>query len=347
MQLVLLVGTGRCGSTLLSNMLRTHPAVMSASELFASLRPHPFSSEPLDGSAMWTLLTTPRRLSTVMADNDILPTEFLYPVGRGRYSARDVPPIAATTLPHLVDDPDALLDELDPVVRSFPMDTIGRHYERILMWLATRFDRQVVVERSGASLEYLSDMYTAFPHASIVHVCRDAMPCALSMREHHLFRMAQIGSRLARELGFDPYLDEESKFDPLTVSEGLRPLLPDRFDRSTYDCFPLGADEFGWMWSALIMAGLPTLKRLPPSRLHTLHYEDLLAQPRATIGSLAQFIGLSDAAGWLDEAASTVKPRDTNRLSDLDPTERRRLARSVAFASKSLARSKGSPVIAS
>ena len=48
------VGTGRCGSTMLSNMLRGHPHVLSWSEFFAlitdALRTfEPFTAGPIDG----------------------------------------------------------------------------------------------------------------------------------------------------------------------------------------------------------------------------------------------------------------------------------------------------------
>ena len=38
MQLTFVVGTGRCGSTLLSRLLREHPDVLSMSEFFSTLR---------------------------------------------------------------------------------------------------------------------------------------------------------------------------------------------------------------------------------------------------------------------------------------------------------------------
>ena len=37
MQLTFVVGTGRCGSTLLSRLLREHPDVLSMSEFFSTL----------------------------------------------------------------------------------------------------------------------------------------------------------------------------------------------------------------------------------------------------------------------------------------------------------------------
>ena len=40
------VGTGRCGSTMLSNMLREHPKVLSISEFFGFVREHADAFSP-------------------------------------------------------------------------------------------------------------------------------------------------------------------------------------------------------------------------------------------------------------------------------------------------------------
>ncbi|NVI87000.1 sulfotransferase [Actinomadura sp. BRA 177] len=39
MRLTFIVGTGRCGSTLLSRLLHTHPDMLSLNELFTPMRP--------------------------------------------------------------------------------------------------------------------------------------------------------------------------------------------------------------------------------------------------------------------------------------------------------------------
>ena len=56
MQLTFVVGTGRCGSTLLSRLLREHPDVLSMSEFFSTLRiaaasgPRGFPVGEMDGA---------------------------------------------------------------------------------------------------------------------------------------------------------------------------------------------------------------------------------------------------------------------------------------------------------
>lgn len=338
MRLAILTGTGRCGSTLLSNLVNLHPDVLSVSELFAALRPDGLSEQRVAGTAMWQILTRPRRDAQIMADLGLAPDEFLYPLASGRYPAREVPPIAAATLPHLTDRPDALLDELEPVVKSFPEDSLGNQYHRLFTWLCRRFDRGVVVERSGASLEYLADLHRMFPEAKVVHIWRDPSACALSMREHHLFRMGRLRSRMVKEIGFDPYR-EDGELDPASVPESLRALLPETFDRAAYERYPFAAADFGWQWSALVMAGLPTLKSLEPDQLHTLRYEDLLAHARTVLEELGAFLGLHHVERWAEEAAGYVEPpRHPARLTNLDAEEVARLDRSVSVASRSLRR---------
>ena len=48
---VFVVSTGRCGSTMLSNMLRLNPEILSLSEFFSLLMPDPLPAGELDAAA--------------------------------------------------------------------------------------------------------------------------------------------------------------------------------------------------------------------------------------------------------------------------------------------------------
>jgi putative sulfotransferase len=54
---VFIVGTGRCGSTMMSNVVRLHSRLLSLSEFFTSLAGRAFTLRELDGERFWQLLT--------------------------------------------------------------------------------------------------------------------------------------------------------------------------------------------------------------------------------------------------------------------------------------------------
>ena len=308
---VFIVGTGRCGSTLLSAMLRLNPFVLSLSEFLTFLRPYTFTQEWLDGAQFWRLLSLPRTAHTVLLRHGFPVEEFVYPrlpAARHRSEA-GIPPILLTTLPHLTDDPDALYDELGAVVRTWPTAPLAAQYLRLFDWLRTRFDRQIWVERSGVSLDLMPQLIGRFPTAKFVHLYRDGRECALSMSRHHYFRLAAIGRRLAHLLGADPY-DSADGPAPQDAPAPLRALLPQTFDRAVYSATTLPPALFGAVWSALIAKGLTYLAQLPAERVLSISYASLVAAPRVELRRLMEFIqpGLAPAS-WLAEAAALVRAR--------------------------------------
>src|SRR4030095_2100696 len=54
---------------------------------------------------------------------------------------------------------------------------------------AARHGRPHWSARSGSSIEYLPALAEAFPEARFVHLHRDGPETALSMREHHAYRL--------------------------------------------------------------------------------------------------------------------------------------------------------------
>ena len=53
-----IVGTGRCGSTMMSSVVRLHPRLLSLSEFFTSLAGRAFTLREPDGERFWKMLTT-------------------------------------------------------------------------------------------------------------------------------------------------------------------------------------------------------------------------------------------------------------------------------------------------
>ena len=99
---VFVVSTGRCGSTMLSNMLRLNPEILSLSEFFSLLMPDPFPAGELDAAAYWRLLSEPWVFFRHLYRLGLRVPEFLYVPGPGsRFTAATgIPPILVTALPH-------------------------------------------------------------------------------------------------------------------------------------------------------------------------------------------------------------------------------------------------------
>lgn len=286
----IIVGTGRCGSTMLSNIFRTHPAVLSLSEFFAMLQPPLLHEEILDASAFWQILAAPNpRLRAVISPN-ITPQEILYPFEKSsRFTYETgVPPLLLVPLPHLTTDYEALFDELEAVVQDFPADRIAGHYARLFNWLKQRFGRTVSIERSGLSLPLLPELLELFPHTKCVHLIREGRGCLWSMYRHPGFRLAAFF-----EGGISIDVPEE---------DADKPFLP----RVIATHIPFEA--FGNVWTRTLVKGLQMLVQLPEERVLTVRYEDIVANPQHNIAQISDFIApaLRDEA-WLVQASAIVK----------------------------------------
>lgn len=72
--LTIVLGTGRCGSTMLSDVVNEHRKVLSLSEFFACLDPLGFADGELDGPEFWKLLSAPRlKPNTLMRKGVMVP----------------------------------------------------------------------------------------------------------------------------------------------------------------------------------------------------------------------------------------------------------------------------------
>ena len=140
---------------MLSDILNSHPDILSISELFILQGRALLNFRRLTGNEMWSIVSKQTRAQRRQLDSHS--DALLYPVGtpRGRYSGADIPPVSWVTLPHITDRPDALLDELEPLIRSQPRQFAADHYRAIFAWLCRKFDRKLWVERSGGTGMYV------------------------------------------------------------------------------------------------------------------------------------------------------------------------------------------------
>lgn len=308
---VIVVSTGRCGSTLLSNMVRAHPDLLSLSEFFVLLREAAFPGDPVTGQQFWEILSQPSPAVTLLLRSGLSMPELLYRPGPGtRFSPETgVPPVLLTTLPHLVEDPEALFDELAAWAPSLDERPVAGQYRRLFGWLGERLGRRVWVERSGVSLPLVPALSELFPEAGFVHLYRDGRECAVSMSQHSGFRLLAL--RVHPELV------------PGDLVDG------DRIDRRAVERAEIPPEVLGRIWSDMVVAGSAALAGLAPDRVTSMSYEALVAEPGNELRRLAAFIGVEPGPGWLDAAAALVDRRPPRWLTLPEP-ERRRLTSACA-----------------
>jgi putative sulfotransferase len=298
-------------------MLREHPAVLSISEFFAFVTDMmsrvslAFPEGTIPASQFWEILSTHYPKQNLLIRQDLAIEEILYPYNASgaRFNAETgVPAIMQTTLPHLTDEHDVLFDEVQEFVLSQPPLLIAEHYLALFAWLRQRFKRQIWVERSGGSVHMIAQLIEQFPTAKFVHLVRDGRNCAISMSRHSGFRLILISAFLEMALGCDPY-ENSDRSDVAYVADELRPFLPEHFDAIAFRNYNLSPAFFGHGWSLELIAALKDLSQLPPDRLLTLRFEDLLATPEPLLRKLTTFIDpfLTDEA-WIHRAASLVRP---------------------------------------
>lgn len=326
------VGTGRCGSTMLSELLREHAHVLSISEFFSFTTDlggriaDGFSPEPIDAATFWSIVAGAHPKQSTMLRHGVAMPEVLYrPSASSRFSAATgVPAILQTMLPHLSEDPDELFVEVEAFVATLPIAPIAAHYARLFGWLARCFGKRTWIERSGGSLRVVQRLVDGFPQARFLHLVRDGRACALSMSKHLGFRMALVGMQLAEILGADPYESSDRTWIS-DVPDELLDFLPERFDGEAFRRHRLPLPLFGHYWSGEIVQGLRELAVVPADRVLTMRYEDFVVSPRAAIARVADFLGPECTdEGWVDRVAAHVRASAAT-LDDVDPATMRAL----------------------
>ena len=321
----IVVSSGRCGSTMLSDILNSHPDILSISELFILQGRALFHFRRLTGNEMWSIVSRQTRAQRrqLGSHSDAL----LYPVGtpRGRYAGAEIPPISWVALPHITDRPDDLLDELEPVVRSQPRQYAADHYRAMFAWLRRKFDRKVWVERSGGAGMYAPRLAAMFPEAKFIHLYRDGRDTAMSMKKHPVFREAMRYIATMREYGVDA-------LKPMTGVSGhaFRDWALLRTQLLVYVVFLFGRTrnreftlpEFGKFWSDIVDLADRFLDTLPPEKVLRVRFEDMQSEPEKEIARLARFLDPSlEDPEWVKKAARIPRPA-SSKLGDLVPAER-------------------------
>lgn len=342
MNKMFVVGTGRCGSTLMSNLLKAHPEVLSLSEFFTfitdlgTLIPAAFPNYPITAEQFWDILATPYKKQNLMQKHDICMNEVLYRATSDTFFTLEqgVPAIMQTTLPHLSTEPETLFLELKSFVLTLPKDTSVSLYNATFSWLTGKFEKKIWAERSGGSLRIVHRLYDSFPDAKFLHIVRDGRATALSMQKHYGFRMAMIIFQLTEVLGVDPFEDDNRDWIS-DLPDDIACFLPEAFDALAFRNYMVDSSIFGYYWSGEVIQGLEEFAKIPREQTLIIKYEDLIEHPRHSIQKIDHFIGHHESntvqlvEAWINNAVSMIK-KPSSSFDMLSSHEQDRLEEACA-----------------
>lgn len=308
-----IVGSGRCGSTLLNNMLAKHPDVAMFSEFFATIdRTEWCKNEVLTGAQFSEFLSRPAELGDILIRRDLRAKEMMTDV-RGLFT---LPGLFVGCIPPLSATPEILFQELLAQAATFPTQRMAQQIRDLFDWLAGHLGKTAWVERSGPSIQHLPELAGMFPGALYVHLHRDGPEAALSMSQHQYFQ-------LEASFFFNP--PDRAEIEA-TEYAGHPVTADDPFSRRLKNLLPL--EKFGEYWSYMQIMAYRGLARLSPAQVLDVQFEDLIAAPHETMQKIADFLNLPARPDWVNEAAKLVEGTAPARFDKLDPEAREALENS-------------------
>lgn len=328
MQSAFILGSARCGSTLVSDILNLHPDLLSLSEVFSAAGARAFPHGPLTGAQFWRDQSLPDRMVSAVANPRRAPHEFLYgKVSHPRHDPWHCPPILSIALPHLSDRPDDLFDWLAERAKAQPFQPVQDHYRSLFTTLARQYDRKVWVERSGGSLAAARTLHQLFPEGRFVLLTRNGPDTALSMQDYPASRLAVRMADAFRPFGID-LLHPDSHYGRGRIWPQLQKLgwvMPMQYLLDT----PPDLARVGAFWSTMMVRGIAAYTALPADRRMHLAYEDLVARPEQEIRRLGTFLCGEAPESWVRAAACLPQARPS-RADALPRAKRERLEAACA-----------------
>ncbi|MDW5326950.1 sulfotransferase domain-containing protein [Plantactinospora sp. KLBMP9567] len=301
----IIISTGRCGSTLLSDLIAKQSDTLSAHEFFASVETWTSDRGVLSGAEYWSRLSSPRPELATLFRIGLGPAEVCYPAdGRWAGNLVELPRILATTLPKISSDPDRLFDILAELVPGFPAQPLARHHQMFLDLLTSLAARRRWVERSGGSSHLARYLLEEFPTAKIVYLTRNREDTARSMSRHSSFQLLQLNLEFLGQYGVDPFhLGADQQ-----VPEELERYLPSRLTAETLSERGRDVQRYRRLCAFLTSEAEQAITDAGPRDLLTMTYEDLVDDPLAQLARLGRFLDFDDWEQWARQVAGAVEP---------------------------------------
>lgn len=304
-----IVGTGRCGSTILSRMIDLHPSVAVLSELFISLDfDSKFGDRQICGAELVDILDCGlastgemKKIAMHLATPEIAfdRSAVTTPTETGRYRDNVIPDLILLPLANLFDDAQLTFDELLRFAAEQPVRALSEQYCVLFDWLARRAGKTIWIERSGGAIAFLPELIELFPEGRFLHLHRDPLDAALSMQKHHHFRLRAFkhyGLETAEGIRWSD-LDERDINNDVPMSPRLKAI----FDH------PVPLECFLRDWNDAILRGMKALKKLSPRQYSEIRFETLMADPSKALKSIADFFELPRDAEWIDQACALLE----------------------------------------
>jgi hypothetical protein len=306
-----IVGTGRCGSTILSKMMNLHPDVAVLSEFMVSMDiVNRLGQREISGADFADLLDCGVKAGAgeyKRIVNHLRTPEIMYLGGADNlpetaegYKDGVFPEILLIPLAQLFDDPEPVFHELIALARALPTQLLSDQYRIIFEWLCEKAGKTIWIERSGGSIFCVDPLLELFPEAKFLYLYRDPLDVALSMQQHNHFRVMTFEMLdLKTDDGIRwGDLDETDLNNRRPMSERLASVMR----------HPVPLEPFLENVRDTSLAGLAAVDKLTDEQYRAVSFERIMAQPKEALVDIADFFGLSANEDWLDRAAALLNP---------------------------------------
>ncbi len=304
-----IVGTGRCGSTILSRMIDLHPKVAVLSELFVAMDfIKKYGNRIVTGDELASILDCGlastgemKKIAAHLATPEIAFDMASAPiaVSPAHYLDGVLPDLILLPLANLFDEPVLIFDELIDYASEQTPRLLSEQYLILFNWMAQRAGKPVWIERSGGSIAHLPEVFELFPQAKFLHLHRNPLDACISMQNHNHFRLRTFKHyQLKTKNGISwTDLDENDLNSNTPMSEPLRAIFE----------HPVPLEYFLQDWSDSILRGMTVLKDLAPEQYCEISFEEIMVEPNLALEKISHFFELPEADKWIEQACGLLK----------------------------------------